>query len=78
MNRSESFSQLDVHGISAHLSWATLNVMVDSVPDIHMLVSGSDDATSDLVCEEREVCSQRALQQGCVQVDRELLAVQVA
>ena len=51
MNRSESFSQLDVHGISAHLSWATLNVMVDSVPDIHMLVSGSDDDVAALHAE---------------------------
>ena len=39
MNRNESFPALDVSALTAHLAWASLEMIVDDVEDIQVLLS---------------------------------------
>ena len=48
MNRSESFASVDIHAVQCHVSWASLEVRADNVPEMRLLISGSDDDVRDL------------------------------
>ncbi|MDO5436293.1 MAG: DUF4097 family beta strand repeat-containing protein [Clostridia bacterium] len=48
MNRTETFSPLDVTELSVHLSWPTLDVFSDDTDEIQILIAGDDNSAEDL------------------------------
>lgn len=54
MNRNETFSSMQVSSLTAHLSWASLDVMVEDVEQIQVCVSGAEKDVKELrvACQE--------------------------
>ena len=48
MNRNENFALSQVNTLQVRLAWATLEMMVDDVPELQVMVSGDDNDVSDL------------------------------
>lgn len=48
MNRNKTYPALDVSALTVRLAWANLEIAVDDVKDIQVLVSGSDEAVSEM------------------------------
>lgn len=57
MNRNESYQAMDVTSVTAHLAWASLEVMSDGVKEIQVLIAGSEPDVSSL----RLGCTEGAL-----------------
>ncbi len=48
MNRNESFAAPQVNALNVRLAWASLEMIVDDVPEIQVVVSGDEHDVSDL------------------------------
>ena len=54
MNRNEAFPAILVNTLSAHLAWASLDVVVEDVDQIQLFISGAENDVKDLriTCQE--------------------------
>lgn len=48
MNRNEAFSSMQVSSLTAHLAWASLDVMVEDVEQIQVCISGAEKDVKEL------------------------------
>lgn len=48
MNRNETFSSMQVSSLTAHLAWASLDVMVEDVEQIQVCISGAEKDVKEL------------------------------
>lgn len=48
MNRNEAFSSMQITSLTAHLSWASLDVMVEDVEQIQVCISGAEKDVKEL------------------------------
>jgi len=57
VNRNEAFPAILVNTLSAHLAWASLDVVVEDVEQIQLFISGAENDVKDLrvTCEENRL-----------------------